>query len=324
MDITGVREKTSAVRRNIETVIVGKSEVIDLALTALLAGGHILLEDVPGTGKTMLAKSLAKSFDCVFCRIQFTPDLLPSDLTGINFYNPKNGEFVFRKGGLFTNILLGDEINRATPRTQSGLLESMEEKQISVDGETYPLDKPYFVIATQNPVETQGTFPLPEAQLDRFIMQLSVGYPDTSEGVAIIKRFLQADPVAELAPVCVKQDILEMQEAVKTVFVHDDISRYITELAERTRSHDSVALGVSPRGSLALARASQSYAALNGRDFVTPDDVKLLVPHVFKHRMIIRGGVGDKRTRLNKVMDDIISAVTVPTENWSGAKGSSK
>ncbi|MDR1663652.1 MAG: AAA family ATPase, partial [Clostridiales bacterium] len=206
-----IQSKAHEIKENIGKVILGKPGEIELVITALMAGGHVLLEDVPGSGKTQLAKALAKSLDCAFNRVQFTPDLLPSDLTGINFYNPKTGEFTFRKGSLFTNILLGDEINRATPRTQSGLLESMEEKQITVDGQTHPLDAPYFVIATQNPVETQGTFPLPEAQLDRFLIQLSIGYPSPEEMVSVIARQVKADPLAETRPVCTKEEILQMQ-----------------------------------------------------------------------------------------------------------------
>ena len=217
MELSTIRAKAVAIKENMEKVIIGKGAEIELVLTALLAKGHVLLEDVPGTGKTTLAKSLAKSLDCTFKRIQFTPDLLPSDLTGLNFYNPKTGEFSFRKGALFTNVLLADEINRATPRTQSGLLESMEERQITIDGETYPLAAPYFVIATQNPVETQGTFPLPEAQLDRFCMQLTLGYPETAESIAIIQRFIGDDPVISLTPVCAGEELAEMQEAVKSV-----------------------------------------------------------------------------------------------------------
>ena len=315
-----IQTKAAAVRANIEKVIIGKSAEIDLILTALLAGGHVLLEDVPGTGKTQLAKALAKSLDCGFCRVQFTPDLLPSDLTGINFYNPKTGEFTFRRGSLFTNILLGDEINRATPRTQSGLLESMEERQITVDGETWPLDAPYFVAATQNPVETQGTFPLPEAQLDRFLIQMGVGYPRSEEVVAIIGRYVKEDPLRGLTPVCGKADILRMQEAVRNVFIHEDISRYIIALAERTRAHDAVSLGVSTRGCIALARAAQSYAALAGRAFTIPDDVKYLVPYVFAHRLILRGGPGVKTVRARHVVEDALTAVPVPTEEWKRAE----
>lgn len=316
MLLQDIETLAAKLRENIGTVIVGKDQVTDLVLTALFSAGHVLLEDVPGTGKTQLSKALAKSFDCIFRRVQFTPDLLPSDLTGINYYSPKSGEFAFRRGSLFTNILLADEINRATPRTQSGLLESMEEKQITVDGETHKLESPYFVIATQNPIETQGTFPLPEAQMDRFIMQLSVGYPSTSEGTAIIKRFIAEDPAQTLRPVCDKAGLLEAQALVKNVYIHDELCGYITRLAEKTRSHEACALGVSPRGTIALARCCQSYAAIQGRLFVTPDDVKHLLPYVFGHRIILRGGMKGREARITEVLAHIVSDEPVPTENW--------
>jgi MoxR-like ATPase len=312
------------VTANIETVIVGKTKEIKLILAALLAGGHVLLEDVPGTGKTVLAKALAKSFDCEFSRVQFTPDLLPSELTGINFYSPKSGEFTFRKGSLFANIVLGDEINRATPRTQSGLLESMEERQITVDGTTYPLPAPYFVIATQNPIETQGTFPLPEAQLDRFLLQLQLGYPTTEENADILKRFIGTenagnDPLNALRPVCGIRNLLEMQAAVKNIFVHEVIFKYIAELAEGTRSHEKVTLGISTRGMLALAKLAQAYCAINGSDFVSPRDVVDLMPYVFGHRLIVKGGMnrrGGSVSQAQTILDEVRTAVTVPVEDW--------
>jgi MoxR-like ATPase len=311
-----IQTKAAAIRANISNIIIGKSAEIDLVLTALLANGHVLLEDVPGTGKTQLAKALAKSLNCEYNRIQFTPDLLPSDLTGINFYSPATGEFAFRKGSLFTHVLLGDEINRATPRTQSGLLESMEERQITVDGTTYPLEMPYFVIATQNPVETQGTFPLPEAQLDRFLIKLSIGYPQKAETVDIVQRYIKADPLAAIGPVCGRSDIIEMQNRVREVFMHPDVGGYIVSLAEETRGHDAVTLGVSTRGCLALARAAQAYAAINGRDYITPDDVKYLLPYVFIHRMILRGSPGSQASRVKQVLEEIMAAVPAPTEDW--------
>ncbi len=314
MNTNGKTEKRDSkihlVKANIEKVIVGKSKEIELVLAALLANGHVLLEDTPGTGKTILAKSLAASIHCDFGRVQFTPDLLPSDLVGLNFYNPKDGSFTFRKGAIFTNILLADEINRATPRTQSGLLESMEEKQITVDGVTYVLDAPYFVIATQNPIETQGTFPLPEAQLDRFLIRLSLGYPSTEESTQILKRFVENNPLTDLKPVIEKSELLAMQKASSAVHIAEDVYAYITRLCEETRKHDAVTLGISTRGALALARLSQAFAFIQGRDFVNPDDVKSLLPSVFGHRLIVRGN------KTSSVIQEVLQGVKVPTENW--------
>lgn len=316
MQIAEIQSLTSKIKANMEKVIVGKSQQIDLILSALLANGHVLLEDVPGTGKTVLAKSLAKSIDTKFKRIQFTPDLLPSDLIGINFYNQKEGEFVFREGALFTNILLADEINRATPRTQSSLLESMEEKQITVDGQTYVLDKPFFVIATQNPVETQGTFPLPEAQLDRFLIQLSMGYTNREEAVEILQRFVNHVPAENVESVCTKQQLLDMQKSVEQVKIHPDVAAYSVDIVQKTREKDEVQLGVSPRGNLALLKAAQALAAINGRDFVTPDDIKTLALPVLGHRIILRGSKRDRTTQIENLVNGILEEVPVPTENW--------
>ena len=312
MNIQMVSEKLLAVSANIEKVMVGKKAEVELALVAMVARGHVLLEDVPGTGKTTFAKTLAASVSGTFKRIQFTPDLLPTDLTGLNVYNPKTGDFTFRPGGLFTNILLADEINRATPRTQSGLLECMEERQITMDGTTYPLAPPYFVIATQNPIETQGTFPLPEAQLDRFLMQLSLGYLTTEDESNVIQRFLKDSPLETLSPVTTTVDWVEMQKAVSTVKVHPELCKYICELANFTRNHGAVALGVSPRASLVLAKAAQGYAALQARDFVIPEDIKTLTPHVWSHRIALKG-VGQNTTK-SQVISEALSSVAVPTE----------
>lgn len=317
MEISEVRAKAQALEENIAKVIVGKEEVIRKVIVSLLAGGHILLEDVPGTGKTMLAKSLARSLETDFKRIQFTPDLLPNDLIGINFYNQKAGDFVFRPGAVFTNVLLADEINRATPRTQSSLLESMEERQVTVDGTTYPLAKPFFVIATQNPVETQGTFPLPEAQLDRFLMKLSLGYTDKEQSVEILNRFIKETPLEELSAVLSAADVCEMQAAIKTVYVHPDLARYSVEICEKTRRPEGVLTGVSTRGNIAFVRAAQALAAINGRDFVTPDDFKALAVPVLGHRLIIRGALKSRQNQLKEIIENILSEVAVPTEEWS-------
>lgn len=315
MELREIRDLCEKIRTNINHVIVGKEDVIDHLLIAMVASGHILLEDVPGTGKTMLAKSAAKSLSCDFKRIQFTPDLLPSDLSGINFYDQKAGEFRFRPGAIFTNILLGDEINRATPRTQSALLECMEERQVTIDGVTTPLAAPFMVIATQNPVETQGTFPLPEAQLDRFLIKTDMGYPSTEDGVSILSRFKSENPLDAMEPVATAADIIAAQQSYTAVHVSQGMLTYIVQIAEETRRHPDIILGVSPRGTQALLKTVQVHAILAGRDFVTPDDVKAMIRPVFGHRIMLKNSARVKKGMNFEILDFILSRVTVPTED---------
>lgn len=315
MEIKELKETIDTIISNINTVIVGKEKQIKLLLTAVLAEGHVLLEDVPGTGKTMLAKTFSKSIDANFKRIQFTPDLLPSDLTGINVFNQKTNEFNFICGPTFTNILLADEINRATPRTQSSLLEVMEERQITVDGETRILDKPFIVIATENPIENAGTFNLPEAQLDRFMIKLSMGYPEDDEELLLMNRFINNIRLNTIESVCNKDTIIEMQDTIKKVYVHKDIQKYIYEIVKATRNNSEINLGVSPRGTLAFLRACQSYAAINGRNFVTPDDVKDLAIPVLSHRIIVQNTY--LTSKINEdILIKILDSIDVPTEDW--------
>lgn len=305
-----------AIRDNVNKVIIGKSEVIDLLLTALISDGHVLLEDVPGTGKTVMAKTLAKSIDAEFSRIQFTPDLLPSDITGIHYYNQKAGEFILREGPVFANIVLADEINRATPRTQSSLLECMEERQVTIDGDTIVLEKPFIVIATQNPIETAGTFTLPEAQLDRFLMKISVGYPAKHEEIDMMNRFLVDDPIESIQPVCTKEDIMAMQKEARGVYVHACLMEYIADIVEATRNLQNVSIGVSPRGTLTLLRAVRSYAYINGRSYVVPEDIKTLCVPVLAHRLVPKLGMiqSDNRAELIR---GVLDRCSLPTEDWS-------
>lgn len=300
---------------NVSKVIIGKEDVAKLVLTSIIANGHVLLEDVPGTGKTVMAKTFAKSIDAQFSRIQFTPDLLPSDITGINYYNQKTSEFVFRKGPVFSNIVLADEINRATPRTQSALLECMEERQVTVDGVTDTLASPFIVIATQNPIETAGTYQLPEAQLDRFIMKINMGYPKKSEEIDILNRFLKDSPLETINSVCTKEDIIAMQKEAKNVFVHQAIMSYIVDIVNATRSNPSVSIGVSPRGTITMINAARAFAYISGRGYVTPEDIKTLTKYVFAHRLVLRNGFADKDGK-EKLIEQIISSVEVPTEEW--------
>jgi len=314
MEIKGVQSLAEQVKENVGRVIVGKEEVVELALIALLCEGHLLIEDVPGIGKTTLAKALARSLDCQFSRIQFTPDLLPSDVTGISFFNQRTQSFEFRAGPVFAQIVLADEINRATPRTQSALLEAMQERQVTIDGQTYALPRPFMVLATQNPIELEGTFPLPEAQVDRFLMRIALGYPDEQEENAILRRFEREDPLGQLTPVATAEQVLEAQTAVRQVHVEDSVREYMVRVVRATREHEAVSLGVSPRGTLALFHTAQALAALRGRHFVIPDDVKTLFPHVLTHRIIISQRVRLRGRTPAEVLQEIVDAVPVPVE----------
>lgn len=315
LDLSLSTELIQTIKQNISQVIVGHGSTVDLLLTALLSQGHVLLEDVPGTGKTMLAKSLAQSLDLAFSRIQFTPDLLPSDVTGLNYFNQKEGQFIMRKGPVFTHILLADEINRATPRTQSSLLEAMEERQVTIDGETCFLNEPFFVIATENPVETAGTYPLPEAQLDRFLMQVSMGYPDKEEELAILDRFGTHNPLDDLKPVYSLRHIHMLIEAAAKVYVHPLLKGYMVDLIQATRKDSQVLNGVSPRGSLSLYRAVRSYALIQGRDYAVPEDIKLLAVPVLSHRLTAAHSFGS-RPLGREIIERLLAAVPLPTEEW--------
>ncbi|PYE52682.1 MoxR-like ATPase [Paenibacillus barcinonensis] len=314
LNIQDMESMNQQLIEHVGKVIVGKERTMELVLTAIIASGHILLEDVPGTGKTMLAKSVAASLDCTFQRIQFTPDLLPSDLTGIHFYNQKSGDFEFRPGPLFANLVLADEINRATPRTQSSLLECMEERQISIDGSTRRLERPFIVIATQNPIDNQGTFPLPEAQMDRFMMKIRMGYPSVAESVEILKRTTANLSVRDLSPMISREQLLTAQEMYTSVTVNEDLMHYIVQLTEATRAHTELSLGVSPRGAQALLKAAQAWAALHGRDYVMPDDIKVLAEPVLAHRLVFRNRVRQQEGLAEQIIQQILSQTEVPTE----------
>lgn len=301
-------------RENIQKVIVGKDDVINLALVAVLCEGHILLEDVPGIGKTTLARALAASLGCSFRRIQFTPDLLPSDVTGLSWFNQKDQIFEFRPGPVLSQVVLADEINRATPRTQSALLEAMQERQITVDGVTRPLPRPFLVMATQNPIELEGTFPLPEAQIDRFLLRVVIGYPSEKEESAILDRFRANDPLPELESITHSQQILDLQEERRQIRVEATIRDYIVAIARATRGHPEIDLGASPRATLALYWAAQAWAAIQGRSYVLPDDVKYMSPHVLTHRLMISPQAQLRGRQPSELVGDIVEAVPVPVE----------
>ena len=307
-----VREVAERIIANVEQVIIGKHQEIQLAVVALLCQGHLLVEDVPGVGKTMLAKSLAKSIGCVFRRIQFTPDMLPTDVTGVSIFNQKTREFEFRPGPIMSQIVLADEINRATPKTQSALLEAMEERQVTVDGVTYPLSRPFLVLATQNPIEYEGTFPLPEAQVDRFMMRIRLGYPGPEDEIRIMDSQRVAHPVDRIGQVVSADELLETQERVKEVYVDDLIKEYIVELVRTTRKHPDVYLGASPRGSLAMYRTSQALAAILDREFVTPDDIKMLAEPTLAHRLIISPSARIKNVDDQAIVEETLDSVPVP------------
>lgn len=317
-DVHRVAETARRVKENVARVIVGKDETIELLLVALFCEGHVLIEDVPGIGKTTLAKSLAKSLGCSFQRIQFTPDLLPSDITGVSVFNQKTGAFEYRAGPLHAQIVLADEINRAGPRTQAALLEAMEERQVTVDGVTYALPRPFLVLATQNPVELEGTFPLPEAQVDRFLMRVALGYPNAEDERAILRRFRESNPLTDLAPVVNANEILEMQKIVRRVAVHPAVEEYIVRLTRATREDKAIQLGASPRGSLALYRTAQAFAAMQDRDYVLPDDVKRVLAPVLEHRLITTSQSRVRGRAVSDILREIVARVPIPVEeSWS-------
>lgn len=309
--------QVNLVKNAIAGVLTGKDDLVELTMIALVNKGHLLLEDVPGTGKTVLAKSLARLIDGEFKRIQFTPDILPADITGIQFFHPKHQEFEMRPGPVMTNILLADEINRATPRAQSSLLEVMEERQVTIDGETLKLPAPFLVIATQNPIESHGTFPLPEAQLDRFFMKLPSGYPNFDQEKDMLHMYRAQNPQELLEPVFTLEDIIKMQEEVQQIFVSDEIENYLLSIVHATRQHEFIENGVSPRGTLAFMKAAQGAAYVNGRTFVTPDDVQLVAPHVLSHRLVL-SMEGTMRKTKEQVLKDILESIDVPVESEAG------
>jgi MoxR-like ATPase len=307
-----VKELTTGIVQNIEKVIIGKRRAVQLVVLGLICEGHVLIEDVPGVGKTMLARSLARSLNCSFSRIQCTPDMLPSDITGVEIFDQSTGEFKFMPGPILNQIVLADEINRATPKTQSALLEAMQERQVTISGVTHPIPQPFMVLATQNPIEYEGTFPLPEAQLDRFFVKVSIGYPTLLEEVNVIEDQQLVHPIDSIQPITTVEKILQVQEKVKSVYISDSVKRYIVEITQETRSAESVYLGASPRGSLALARASQAWAAMYGRSYVIPDDVKLLAEATLGHRVILSSSARLQEIRTGDLIRDILRNIPAP------------
>lgn len=314
VDANGVQNMADKIRHSVQRVIVGKDDVIDLAIIALLCKGHVLVEDVPGIGKTTMAKALAQSLGCTFNRIQFTPDLMPTDVLGVNFYNQKSGDFEFRAGPIFSQILLADEINRATPRTQSALLEAMSERQATIDGVTRAISEPFMVLATQNPIEMEGTFPLPEAQLDRFMLRIKLGYPSPDEESDILLRFQKDTILPALEPVTTESELRPLQDAVTTVRVDDTIRMYVVAITQASREHDGLALGASPRAALSLYKTAQAKAVLDGRDFVTPDDVKEMAETVLAHRMILTSNSRLRGRTTGMIVEEVLDSVPVPIE----------
>ncbi|MCM3389476.1 AAA family ATPase [Ureibacillus chungkukjangi] len=312
-----MHRQVKAIIENIEKVMIGKRDVAELSVVALLSGGHVLLEDVPGVGKTMMVKALAKSVSAEFKRIQFTPDLLPSDVIGVSIYNPKTLQFEFRPGPIIGNIILADEINRTSPKTQSALLESMEEASVTIEGETLQIKKPFFVMATQNPIEYEGTYPLPEAQLDRFLLKIKMGYPSAQDEVEVLRRAANSEPIVNLSPVISLEELLELQEEVRSVYIEDSIKSYIVQLARATRNVSEVYLGVSPRASIALMKAAQAYAKMQDRDYVKPDDVQYLAPFVFGHRIILKPEARYEGVTTEDIVNRIINKSVIPIKRYA-------